>query len=169
MPQAILQNIQGSSATLLFQNRTTRIRIGSASIRPDKQEGDHATPTGTLPLRRVLYRADRTPRPVTSLPVEPIAPNDGWCDDTTHPDYNRQIALPHPASHETLWRDDHSYDIIVVLGWNDAPPIPGRGSAIFLHLPTRSGVTEGCLATDEPTLRALLGAGLTEIVVPAPA
>jgi L,D-peptidoglycan transpeptidase YkuD (ErfK/YbiS/YcfS/YnhG family) len=33
-----------------------------------------------------------------------------------------------------MWRDDHLYDVLGVIGYNDAPPIPGRGSAIFLHV-----------------------------------
>ena len=33
-----------------------------------------------------------------------------------------------------MWRDDGAYDLVVPLGYNDAPPEPGRGSAIFaLH------------------------------------
>ena len=39
--------------------------------------------------------------------------------------YNRPVRLPYPASAETLWRDDHLYDLVVVLGHNDAPVRPG--------------------------------------------
>ena len=42
--------------------------------------------------------------------------------------------LPYPASHERLWRDDHLYDILVVLDWNLMNPRPYGGSAIFFHL-----------------------------------
>jgi L,D-peptidoglycan transpeptidase YkuD (ErfK/YbiS/YcfS/YnhG family) len=46
-----------------------------------------------------------------------------------------------------LWRDDHVYDLVVVLGHNDAPPVAAMGSAIFMHL-ARDGYpgTEGCVA-----------------------
>ena len=37
-------------------------------------------------------------------------------------------------THERLWRDDEVYDLIVVLGHNDDPVIPGAGSAVFLHV-----------------------------------
>lgn len=94
-----------------------------------------------------MYRPDRVEAPETGLPVRCIFENDGWCDDPAHDDYNRLIARPHPASHEALWRDDHVYDVIVEVGYNDDPPIPGRGSAIFMHV-ERDGYTptEGCVA-----------------------
>ena len=53
--------------------------------------------------------------------------------------YNRLVKLPYAASHEELWRDDHLYDLVVVLGFNDDPVVPGKGSAIFLHL-ARAGL-----------------------------
>ena len=33
--------------------------------------------------------------PECAVPVEPIAPTDGWCDDPSHGDYNRMVRLPH--------------------------------------------------------------------------
>jgi len=33
-----------------------------------------------------------------------------------------------------MWRDDHLYDIVVVLDHNDDPVAPGAGSAVFLHV-----------------------------------
>jgi len=151
---------------LRFRGETLRCALGAGGIRADKLEGDGATPAGLLPLRRVLFRADRGPRPATALPAEPIAPEDGWCDDPAHADYNRQVRLPHPARHERLWREDAVYDVVGVLGWNDAPVRPRRGSAIFLHL-ARPGLppTEGCIALPGAELRRLLAAGLAAIEV----
>ena len=151
---------------LRFRGETLRCALGAGGIRADKAEGDGATPTGLLPIRRILWRADRGPRPAAALPAEPIAPDDGWCDDPGHPDYNRPVRLPHPARHERLWREDAVYDVIGILGWNDAPVVRGRGSAIFLHV-ARSGFapTEGCVALPEPDLRRLLAAGLTALEI----
>jgi L,D-peptidoglycan transpeptidase YkuD (ErfK/YbiS/YcfS/YnhG family) len=127
--------------------RRWRCALGRAGIRPDKHEGDGATPVGRFALRSVLYRPDRIARPVTSLAVRPIVEGDGWCDAPGHPDYNRPVRLPHPASCETMWRDDGLYDLVVVLGHNDDPPEPGRGSAIFLHVARPDyAPTEGCVA-----------------------
>ena len=53
--------------------------------------------------------------------------------------------------------DDGLYDLIVVLGHNDAPVEAGRGSAIFLHLPGPDyATTEGCIALNDGNLRAVL-------------
>ena len=127
-------------------------------------EGDGATPLGLLPLRRVLFRADRGPAPQTAVPVEPIGPTDGWCDDPADPRYNRAVRLPYPARHEELWRSDALYDIVGVLGWNDVPVARGHGSAIFLHIARADySPTEGCVAMSGPDLRTLLAAGLSAV------
>ncbi|MGD0105462.1 MAG: L,D-transpeptidase family protein [Rhodopila sp.] len=147
---------------------TFRAALGRGGIRTDKQEGDGATPAALLPLRKVLYRPDRGEAPVCAVPVEAITPNHGWCDDPGHQSYNQQVRLPINASAEALWRDDAIYDIIGVLGWNDAPVQPGRGSAIFLHLARADfSPTEGCVALAPPDLRRVLALRLTEIRVTA--
>ncbi|MBE9604816.1 L,D-transpeptidase family protein [Acetobacteraceae bacterium H6797] len=146
-----------------------RCAIGKGGIREDKSEGDGATPRGLLSLRRLLYRADRGAPPPNPghLRLEPIAPSDGWCDDPSSPAYNTQIALPHPARHEKLWREDGVYDLIGVLGWNDAPVQRGRGSAIFLHVARPDyAPTEGCIALSMRDLHACLRLGLGAIAVP---
>lgn len=142
---------------LAWGGRRFRCALGKGGIRADKREGDGATPVGCWTLRRVLYRPDRVSRPATSLPVEAISPDDGWCDDPAHPDYNRPVTLPHPASCERMCRDDRLYDIVVVLGHNDDPPVPGLGSAIFLHVATEDyKPTEGCVALAPEDLREVL-------------
>jgi L,D-peptidoglycan transpeptidase YkuD (ErfK/YbiS/YcfS/YnhG family) len=160
--------VVGLDRLLRLRDRTFRCALGRGGIRPGKEEGDGATPTGLLPLRRVLYRADRLTAPACAVPVEPIGPQDGWCDDPADPAYNRPVRLPYPGRHEALWRADHVYDIVGVLGWNDDPVLRGRGSAIFLHLARPDHApTEGCVALDLPDLRALLAMGLSGILVEA--
>jgi L,D-peptidoglycan transpeptidase YkuD (ErfK/YbiS/YcfS/YnhG family) len=46
---------------------------------------------------------------------------------------------------------------VVVLGHNDDPPVPGAGSAIFLHL-AKPGYapTEGCVALARADLETVL-------------
>jgi L,D-peptidoglycan transpeptidase YkuD (ErfK/YbiS/YcfS/YnhG family) len=136
-----------------------RCALGKGGVLPeaDKREGDGATPLGRYPLRQVFYRPDRIAPPQTRLPVQALTSRDGWCDDPLDPAYNRFVTLPHGASHEKLWRDDAVYDVIVVLGHNDDPPVPGLGSAIFMHVarPDYSG-TEGCIALALPDLLELL-------------
>ena len=165
----MLQPTSRSGGLLRIGGRNLRCVFGEAGIVLHKQEGDGGTPCGLLPLRRVLYRADRLPGPETVLPREPIAPDDGWCDDIGHLDYNRAVQLPHDARHERLWREDRLYDLMAVLGHNDDPVRRGRGSAIFLHLMgADERPTKGCLALYHDELRWALASGLTELEVPSP-
>jgi L,D-peptidoglycan transpeptidase YkuD (ErfK/YbiS/YcfS/YnhG family) len=47
----------------------------------------------------------------------------------------------------------------VPLGYNDAPPVPGLGSAIFLHVARPDfSPTEGCVALPRDNLLTLLAA-----------
>ncbi|HZP21174.1 MAG TPA: L,D-transpeptidase family protein [Bauldia sp.] len=135
--------------------------LGRRGVVRDKREGDGGTPAGTLLPVALLHRADRLLRPPTFLPSAPIARDDGWCDDPGDRNYNRQVRLPFRAGHERLWRDDALYDLVIVLDWNLAEPIPGKGSAIFLHLASSGfAPTAGCIAIDLATMRRLL-AGMT--------
>jgi L,D-peptidoglycan transpeptidase YkuD (ErfK/YbiS/YcfS/YnhG family) len=155
--------------------RRTRCALGPNGVTPAaaKREGDGMSPAGTWPIRRVRYRPDRRAPPITALPTEALSPEDGWCDAPGDAAYNRPVRLPYPASAERLWRDDHVYDLIVELGYNDDPVVAGAGSAIFLHL-AKPGYTptEGCVALSAEDLEALLRAakpGDTLVISPEPA
>lgn len=162
MSTAVLQ----PGGTLRLGRDIVRVAIGRAGLTSHKQEGDGATPRGTLPLRRVLYRADRVARPRAAVPVELLAPTDGWCDDPADQAYNRMVRLPYSGRHEELWRRDALYDVIGVLGWNDGPVQRGQGSAIFLHVASADyQPTEGCLALALTDLTRLLGAGLESVEI----
>ena len=126
----------------------------SASL---KAEGDGKTPLGTWTLTQVLYRPDRLTKPNTGLPLAAITPPDGWCDDPADPAYNRAVRLPYSASHEELWRADGLYDLVVITDHNSTPPIPGEGSAIFLHCRALDGgPTAGCISVERETLMGLV-------------
>jgi L,D-peptidoglycan transpeptidase YkuD (ErfK/YbiS/YcfS/YnhG family) len=131
--------------------------IGRGGRRVMKREGDGGTPRWPLPIRRVFFRADRMPRPRCVLPVRAIRPDDAWCDDMADRRYNRLIRRPPGVAEERLWRDDHLYDVIVELGWNDRPVQRGRGSAIFWHL-ARAGFspTAGCVAVTSDVFGKIL-------------
>ena len=144
---------------LTWREVSCRCALGRGGVRIDKREGDGTTPAGILPFRRVLYRADRLSRPATQLPVDRLREEDGWCDAPDDSRYNQLVRLPYAAHHERLWRDDRLYDVIVLLGYNDAPVVPGHGSAVFLHVAQPDfSPTEGCVALALPDLLALLAA-----------
>ena len=147
----------GADGVLGFAGARYRAALGRGGLTAEKREGDGATPLGVWPMRRLLWRPDRGGDPVTGLQTLPIRPNDGWCDAPGDPNYNRPVPLPYPASAEHLWRDDGIYDLIVVLGHNDDPPVSPMGSAIFLHLARPDyAPTEGCVALARRDLEALL-------------
>jgi L,D-peptidoglycan transpeptidase YkuD (ErfK/YbiS/YcfS/YnhG family) len=146
-----------ADGTLRADGLQLRCALGRSGIRSDKAEGDGATPTGCFALRRVLYRPDRVDAPETALATLPIARSDGWCDAAGDPAYNRPVTLPYPASAETMWREDRLYDVVVVLGHNDDPPVAGLGSAIFMHVARPDyAPTEGCVALALPDLLTVL-------------
>lgn len=138
-------------------NRVFRCTLGRGGVTTDKREGDGATPAGAYPLRQLLYRSDRLAPPTNALPTSPLRPRDGWCDDPDHSAYNRPVTLPLDASAESMWRDDHLYDLVVVLGYNDDPVVSGLGSAIFLHVASPEySPTEGCIALAKEDLLTVL-------------
>jgi len=95
--------------------------LGRAGISHAKRESDHATPAGEFHLLAGFFRADRILRRAWSLPMRPVRPNDGWCDDPESAVYNRHVTLPCRTGHEKLWRKDHLYDLVIVLDYNIHP------------------------------------------------
>jgi L,D-peptidoglycan transpeptidase YkuD (ErfK/YbiS/YcfS/YnhG family) len=135
-----------------------RCAVGRGGIGVKQREGDGVTPAGRWPLRRVLFRADRLDAsPRTILPVESIEPGDAWCDIPGDPNYNRLVRLPYATVDERLWRDDPVYDVIAIVGYNDAPVVQGKGSAIFIHVARPDySATAGCVALARDDVLAAL-------------
>ncbi len=151
--------VDAKAGTLTAFGTTHRVALGKGGVVPaaEKREGDGATPLGHWSLDGLLLRADRVPAPRTALPWRWLSPSDGWCDAVADPAYNRPVSHPHPTSAERLWRDDHAYDVILVLGYNRRPVVPGAGSAIFWHVAQPDWrPTEGCVAMEREPLVALL-------------
>jgi L,D-peptidoglycan transpeptidase YkuD (ErfK/YbiS/YcfS/YnhG family) len=143
----LIVTTDAKSAWLDWGAGKRRAAIGPGGIAVKGGEGDGITPCGSWPVREIFYRADRVAKPRTALPSRAIQKDDGWCDAPGDVNYNRLVKLPYPASHEAMWREDHLYDLVAVLGFNDDPVAAGKGSAIFLHL-ARDGYapTHGCVA-----------------------
>ena len=162
MTRAII--VDGEARVLALGAWRTPCVIGRSGLiaTAAKREGDGATPIGDWPVRAALLRPGRfVHEHALALPWRWTRPGDGWCDDPVDPVYNRPVRLPRSTSAETLQREDQAYDVIVVLGHNDAPPAPDKGSAIFLHIwvPDSAGApkaTEGCVAIAPAAMRALL-------------
>jgi L,D-peptidoglycan transpeptidase YkuD (ErfK/YbiS/YcfS/YnhG family) len=133
------------------------VALGRGGIKANKREGDGATPRGNFRPKRLWWRSERYPRPATSLPVQRIGPDDGWCEDPGDRHYNRPVKVPPGSKADRLARIDHLYDFIVEIDHNTRPRVAGRGSAVFIHV-ARPGFapTAGCVALDVGALRRLL-------------
>ena len=131
--------------------------IGRSGRTSRKREGDGATPIATMPVLRGYFRSDRIGRPKTLVKLYPIRKDMLWCDAKGEANYNRPVRAPFSRSHETLRRDDHLYDICLVMDWNIRERKQGAGSAIFFHL-ARPGFTptEGCVAVRLRDMHRLL-------------
>jgi L,D-peptidoglycan transpeptidase YkuD (ErfK/YbiS/YcfS/YnhG family) len=146
-----------SRGLLVAGGLTVPCALGRSGVTRHKREGDGATPAGRLRFVSCHYRPDRVSRPATRLPTAPLRHLDGWCDDPADRSYNRPVRLPYPAGHEDMWREDHLYDVVVVLDWNLWKPEPAKGSAIFFHLAAPGMTpTAGCIAVTLPTMRKIL-------------
>lgn len=119
--------------------------IGRGGISATKREGDGATPLADMQIVGGFYRPDRMARPARWL--RPIGPRDLWSDASGDAAYNSHVRAPYTPSHERLRRADRLYDVVLVLDWNLTPALPGKGSAIFIHIWRKPRhPTEGCVA-----------------------
>ena len=150
-------NATSTTGVLSLGARNLPCSLGKSGSGSRKREGDGLTPQGTLPLLWLYYRPDRLRRPKTLLPVYPLTQSMGWCDDPRDPNYNQPVPWPYQSSAEHLWRQDHIYDLIVVLGFNFNPCRKHNGSAIFWHLSRDNfSPTAGCIAIEKKEMLKLL-------------
>ncbi len=154
----LLIDTQTRTATIGGKKFTITIGRNGAIDAHVKREGDGCTPRGVYDLGPIYFRPDRIALPAAwAETAVVITPDLGWCDDPAQPLYNRPVPLPFAASHEKMWRDDHAYDVVVVIQYNTQPIIVGRGSAIFLHVNhVDNRPTAGCVAMSRDDLLAVL-------------
>lgn len=146
-----------SSNTLVFKHKKYPCSVGKAGIGTKTSEGDNITPRGVFPIRFGFYRPDRIVDLQSRIPFLPIAKDLGWCDAPEDAQYNRLVKLPYDASFEHLWREDDVYDLIISIGYNDDPVLPGQGSAIFIHLARENFTpTAGCIALKRDDLLEII-------------
>jgi L,D-peptidoglycan transpeptidase YkuD (ErfK/YbiS/YcfS/YnhG family) len=120
-----------------------------------KKEGDGCTPAGTYPVGPAFGYAETLG---IKLTYRRATDNDFWVDDAESPDYNRWVVgKPTAKSFELMKRNDDLYEIGAVIRYNTDPVVPGKGSAIFLHVWSGPGKsTAGCVAVDKDVLKKLL-------------
>ena len=140
--------------TLLFDNFKFKCCIGKNGLKKYKKEGDRSTPKGIFSLEKLYFRKDRIKKLKTDLKLKKIKKNIGWCDDPNSKFYNREIKIKKNLNinYENLYRKDHKYDIVIVIGYNYRKAIKGNGSAIFIHLTKNYLPTNGCIALKKKDL-----------------
>lgn len=141
---------------LIHSKYKYRCAIGKNGIKRFKKEGDCCTPTGQFSLGPIYYRKDRLNKLNTKFSVYPITKNMYWEDNPKNKNYNR-LSFSKNYSNEKLFRSDNIYDIIIVINYNNNPIIPGKGSAIFIHIAKKNYFpTRGCIALRKEDLIFLI-------------
>ena len=142
---------------LRYQGRCYPCALGRSGTTMLKHEGDGATPIGRFPILYGFARFDRLKTYASQLKLNRINKTMGWCDQSNDRNYNKRVKLPYPKSSETMLRDDHLYDICLVLDYNISARTRNRGSAIFFHQARPNYTpTEGCVALSPHNMRMLL-------------
>ena len=120
--------------TARFRGLEFPCSIGRRGLSANKQEGDLTTPVGAFRLLAPLYRPDRINGAVLQE-ARPLRQFDIWSDDPSDPAYNTMLGSTrsHGWRHEKLWRADRLYDLVIPVGYNFSDPVPGLGSAVFIH------------------------------------
>ncbi|MGW0735408.1 L,D-transpeptidase family protein [Streptomyces sp. NPDC002851] len=122
-----------------------------------RRQGTSTTPTGVYDLP---YAFGTAAAPAgTTTPYRRVRPDSWWCQDNRSRSYNRWVQ-PLPADcraaeseHLADYRRQYAYALVV--GFNYAQPVRGRGAGIFLHVNGR-GPTAGCVSVPAGAMRRIL-------------
>lgn len=133
-------------------------RLGRSGLSSHKREGDGATPTGTYRFGATMYGIAANPG--VRFRYHRLTCGDWWDEDPGSATYNefRHVACGAAprfgGGSEALWKISPQYRYFAVISYNASPVVPGRGSAIFLHVAV--GATAGCVSLPEARLVQLL-------------
>ena len=141
--------------TLIIDDFKFRCCVGREGIKSNKKEGDYSTPKGLFSLRKLYFRKDRIDIPNCKISKKIIKKGMAWCDDPEHKKYNEEIKTHNRKLKENLYRKDHKYDYVISISHNERK-IPGKGSAIFIHLTNNYIPTAGCIALKKKDFEILV-------------
>ncbi len=142
--------------TLIVGNFKFKCCIGKNGFSHKKKEGDMTTPRGIYKLGPLYYRSDRVKKPKTNLLKKKIKINMGWCNDPKSKFYNKEIDIKKNIRCEKIFRKDSKYNYLIFIKYNYNKRIPGKGSAIFLHLTQNYKPTAGCIAIQKKDFLIIL-------------
>mgnify|MGYP002763803624 CR=1 FL=1 len=148
---------QKDSSGNWFEYDSMFARLGSGGMKSASlvYEMDMCTPTGIYSLSEAF---GINSNPGSGLPYRVLDESEYWVDDENSPYYNTmQFGEPNGrwSSAEHLSSMGRSYCYSIVVDYNRWPVIPGKSSAIFLHVDV--GVpTWGCIAVEESKMVKIL-------------
>jgi hypothetical protein len=127
----------------------------------EKREGDRRAPAGAFRLGTVFGFAPSVPHP-PSTPYVQVTNRDLLVEDPSSPLYNTHVRLDHPA--RTAWEranqmelTDPAHELKIFVHHNTDPVVPGKGSAILLHITRgKSTLTSGCTAMERAAVFELV-------------
>lgn len=123
--------------------------VGRNGLSAHHHEGDDTTPIGLFGIQSTMYGV--LPDPGVRYAYHRLVCGDWWDEQSSSPLYNHFVHVPcgttpgFGGDSEALWRTVPSYDYFAVIAYNRHPIVPGRGSAIFLHVSTGQP-TAGCVS-----------------------
>ncbi len=133
--------------------------VGRNGVSAHHHEGDDTTPLGLFGFQSTMYGVD--PDPGVAYRYHRLVCGDWWDEQSSSALYNHFVhvacgtAPDFGGGSEALWQGAPSYDYFAVIAYNRHPIVPGKGSAIFLHVSTGRPTT-GCVSIPvEDLLRVL--------------
>jgi L,D-peptidoglycan transpeptidase YkuD (ErfK/YbiS/YcfS/YnhG family) len=150
---ATLQTFEKSAAGWRVVFPAMTAHIGRAGFSADKHEGDLATPAGKYGFGNMF---GQRPNPGVKFPNRQADSQSVWVDDVGSPYYNTwQENAALSGEHLAAPGYATAYAYAVAIAYNTNPIVPGKGSAIFLHVSTGGG-TAGCVSIAQANLLQVL-------------
>jgi L,D-peptidoglycan transpeptidase YkuD (ErfK/YbiS/YcfS/YnhG family) len=135
--------------------------VGLNGLSAHHHEGDNTTPLGLFGLQSTMYGVNANPG--VDYQYHRLVCGDWWDEQSSSPLYNHFVHVPcgtkpdFGGGSEALWQTVPAYDYFAVIAYNRHPIVPGKGSAIFLHVSTGQP-TAGCVSIPEADLLRILRA-----------
>jgi L,D-peptidoglycan transpeptidase YkuD (ErfK/YbiS/YcfS/YnhG family) len=127
--------------------------IGRAGFSADKHEGDLKTPAGSFGFGTMF---GQRATPGVKFPYRVADSQSVWVDDPSSAFYNTwQENAVLSGEHLAAAGFSTSYAYAIDIAYNTGPVVPGKGSAIFLHVTTGGG-TAGCVSIAQSNLLEIL-------------
>ena len=159
----ISPTLRSQSATLEYFLRQggCPALVGLNGLSAHHHEGDNTTPMGLFGFQSTLYGV--LPNPGVAYQYHRLVCGDWWDEQPSSPLYNHFVHVPCGAKpnfgggSEALWETVPSYNYFAVIAYNRHPIVPGKGSAIFLHV-SAGQPTAGCVSIPVTDLLRILRA-----------